>query len=616
MARFSSSLPPKVVVIGCSGHARVVIDILEAENRCRIVGLLDTYKPIRTTALGYQIIGNDEDLPGLVEANICDSVFVAVGDNHVRARILKRLRELVPAIHLVTTVHPSAQIARDVLIGAGTVIMPGVVVNAGCRIGECCILNTCSSLDHDSTMEDFSSLGPRAVTGGTVVIGACSAIAIGAVVSHAISIGGQTVIGAGAVTLRDIPGEVVAYGVPARVIRKRSAGEAYLGERFYDAPSFGSAPQGVAVADSSMRVKFIPSSSPEWNARLARTSHDFFHTSNYHQLSEFFGQGKAWLSVYGNEEKFLVWPIILQEVTNPGAASPGPLTDITSVYGYTGPTTCRCEHDKTFLRAAWNALRELWSSHNVVSAFTRFHPLLGNQNYLPYLRDERAHTEFEHGNYAEGATIAVDVTRTPDETWHSYSRHLQRTLRRLINLGIEIMPDPEWVQLDEFVRMYHSTMKRNNASGFYYFSKSYFSKLREALGVHGSLMVARVGDQIAAAGLLIEYHGIVSVHLLATDDKFVDTSPSKLLIHRTQEWARSRGNRLVHLGGGRGSRTDDPLFRFKSLFSDKSYPFFTGRWIPNRAVYNALAAQHPQAITAAQGTDTAESFFPAYRTLT
>ena len=229
----SSRVPimPRIVVVGCSGHARVVVDILEEQNRSQIVGLLDTYKVPGSELLGYKLLGTDDDLPALVAANICDNAIVAIGDNWARSRMVQRLRQLAPEIGFVAAIHPSARIARDVSIGSGTVIMAGTIVNPGCRIGEFCVLNTGSSLDHDSTMEPFSSLAPRAVTGGGVRIGAFAAICIGAVISHAIRIGEHTVIGAGATVVNDVPDRVVAYGTPARTIRERNPGDPYLDER-------------------------------------------------------------------------------------------------------------------------------------------------------------------------------------------------------------------------------------------------------------------------------------------------------------------------------------------------------------------------------------------------
>ena len=59
-------------------------------------------------------------------------------------------------------------------------------------------------------------------------VGRATAIGLGASVIHGVTIGDDTVVGAGAVVLRDVPERVVAYGVPARVARTRQPGEPYL----------------------------------------------------------------------------------------------------------------------------------------------------------------------------------------------------------------------------------------------------------------------------------------------------------------------------------------------------------------------------------------------------
>lgn len=63
---------------------------------------------------------------------------------------------------------------------------------------------------------------------GSTRLGAFSALGLGASVIQAVSIGEHTVIGAGAAVVGDIGGHVVAVGVPARVIRERRSGDAYL----------------------------------------------------------------------------------------------------------------------------------------------------------------------------------------------------------------------------------------------------------------------------------------------------------------------------------------------------------------------------------------------------
>lgn len=220
-----------IVIVGSSGHARVVIDIVEQERKLNIVGLIDRFRDVGEQTFGYTILGKEEELPQLVEEHCLEGVIVAIGDNFVRSLVVNRVSELCPQLEYKCALHPKAVVASGVSIGAGTVVMAGAVVNPGCSVGRFCILNTASSLDHDSVMGDFASLAPGVVTGGKCHIGSHSAIGIGAFLSNGVCIGEHTVIGAASLVLKPIGDLVVAYGVPARAIRCRRPGDIYLSNR-------------------------------------------------------------------------------------------------------------------------------------------------------------------------------------------------------------------------------------------------------------------------------------------------------------------------------------------------------------------------------------------------
>ncbi|MEM5317080.1 acetyltransferase [Paraburkholderia sp. JHI869] len=217
-----------IVLVGSSGHAKVVIDIVEKAGEYQIAGLIDGFRAVGEETLGYAVLGAEADLPSLIQARAVEGVIVAIGDNHVRARVVADLARDVPQLPLVSAIHPHAAIGKDTTIGPGTVVMAGAIVNPGCRIGAGCIVNTNASLDHDSVMEDFASLAPRVATGGHCRIGRFAAVSIGAVLRHRVTIGEHTVVGAGALVLGDVESYVVAYGSPARAVRTRQAGERYL----------------------------------------------------------------------------------------------------------------------------------------------------------------------------------------------------------------------------------------------------------------------------------------------------------------------------------------------------------------------------------------------------
>ena len=216
-----------IVIIGASGHAKVVIDIIEQQGSYKIVGLIDSFKEPGTTLMGYDVIGREDSIPELIAAKKIIGGIIAIGHNWVRHRIAKGIRELAPDFAFVNAIHPSVRIAREVTLGHGIAIMAGVSVNPGTRIGDFCFLNTNASVDHDNTLGEFSCLQPNAGTGGNVKIGAFSAISIGVTVIHGITVGSHTVIGAGATVLADIPDFVVAYGTPCRVIRRRESEDSY-----------------------------------------------------------------------------------------------------------------------------------------------------------------------------------------------------------------------------------------------------------------------------------------------------------------------------------------------------------------------------------------------------
>ena len=217
-----------IIIIGSSGHAKVVIDIVQQEGKYHIIGLIDRFRKVDEETIGYKILGKEEDLPKLIKMHTIKGILVAIGDNSIRAKVVSSVRETCPNICFVSAIHPHASIATNVSIGEGTVVMAGVSINPCVSIGEFCILNTNSSLDHDSKMANFSSLAPRVVTGGYCDIGEYSAICIGATLIERVHIGKHTVIGAASLVLKSLGAYTIAYGNPVKKIRARKQGDKYI----------------------------------------------------------------------------------------------------------------------------------------------------------------------------------------------------------------------------------------------------------------------------------------------------------------------------------------------------------------------------------------------------
>lgn len=218
----------KIVVFGASDHTRYTIDIIEQAGLYEIVGILDFALEKGSAYGGYEILGRDEDLPELMASLGFNKGIIAIGENYIRYKVVSKVSRLSSGFSFVSAIHPSAIMGKNVEIGAGTMIMAGVIINNDTVIGQHCFLATKASIDHDSSLGDYSSLSPGVTTGGSVKIGYCTAIGLGANILHGKTIGDHSVVGSGALVVKNIGDNVVAYGAPAREIRRREIGEKYL----------------------------------------------------------------------------------------------------------------------------------------------------------------------------------------------------------------------------------------------------------------------------------------------------------------------------------------------------------------------------------------------------
>jgi len=216
-----------IVVFGSGGHAKAVSDVVEADGRYHIIGLIaptDTKKSV----LNYPILGSDEIISHILNKYKIQAGIVAIGHNYLRAQVVKRIKKQCPVFNFITPKHPCAIISRHATIGHGSVLWPGAVVGPDVHIGNHVIIYSNTCIEHDTEIQDFCSLAPGCCTGGNVYIGTQSHIGVGTSILHGTSIARHCVIGAGSVVCNDIPEQSVAVGAPCRVIRHRSKEEKYL----------------------------------------------------------------------------------------------------------------------------------------------------------------------------------------------------------------------------------------------------------------------------------------------------------------------------------------------------------------------------------------------------
>lgn len=205
----------RVLVVGGGGHAKVVIELLQ-ESGYEIPFCI-TAEDFDEVIFDIPILKGDLNLVRLYNEGF-RNVFVAIGNNAIRAKLIVKVLGL--GYQLVNAIGVSAKISPSVKLGKGIAIMNGAVINALACIGDGCIINTGASIDHDCSIGEMVHIGPRCGLAGNILVGAGAFLGIGVMVKPGVRIGSNSVLGAGGAVISDIPANVIAFGVPARVMQQ------------------------------------------------------------------------------------------------------------------------------------------------------------------------------------------------------------------------------------------------------------------------------------------------------------------------------------------------------------------------------------------------------------
>ena len=242
--------------------------------------------------------------------------------------------------------------------------------------------------------------------------------------------------------------------------------------------------------------------------------------------------------------------------------------DIESPYGYGGPLATTKDSD--FLRRAWSSYNKWCENRGVLAEFIRFHPLAKNWAHYP------------GAVWLNRETVWIDLD---NPIGSGYEQRVRTAVKKAAQqVTIEIGETPS--ALPEFRRLYDSLMREIGASSFYFFPESYFEAFKGWEDTF--LAVARAQDEIVAASLFMIGGNFIEYHLSAANPTGKRLSASNLLLHEVSEFARRRGLKKFHLGGGTDRSSDNRLLFFKAGFSPLRGQFHVGGRVINQIEYDVM----------------------------
>lgn len=197
-----------MLIYGASGHAKVIIDIINSNSGKEVIKFIFDDDPKIGSLIGYSV---EHSWSKELEK---EPAILAIGNNHIRRKLAGKLLQFHSAL-----IHSKATLSERSQIGKGTVVMAGAVINADVKIGRHCIINTGAIIEHDVKANDYCHVSPGAVITGNVEIGKGAHVGAGSTIIPGISVGKWAIIGAGAVVIEDVPDFAVVVGNPAKIIK-------------------------------------------------------------------------------------------------------------------------------------------------------------------------------------------------------------------------------------------------------------------------------------------------------------------------------------------------------------------------------------------------------------
>ncbi|CAM2075847.1 MAG: acetyltransferase [uncultured Clostridium sp.] len=200
-----------IIVIGCGGHSKVIVDAIEQIDEFRIKGYLDDNK----YGKGYR----DYDvLDKIMNVGVYDNentwFVIAIGDNNIR----KCISNSFPNLKYATIIHKNASISPSSTIGFGSVVLDASIINADSKIGSHVIINTRSIVEHDCVIGNYCHLSPGSIICGGNIVDDNVHIGANSVIIPCKVINKNSIIGAGSTVINSVEINDIVVGCPAKSI--------------------------------------------------------------------------------------------------------------------------------------------------------------------------------------------------------------------------------------------------------------------------------------------------------------------------------------------------------------------------------------------------------------
>lgn len=265
--------------------------------------------------------------------------------------------------------------------------------------------------------------------------------------------------------------------------------------------------------------------------------------------------------------------------------------DLSSPYGYGGWIV----EGEGNLSGLFSEYQKWCKDNSIISEVIRFHPVIANQEKVREYYDV-----MDLGN-----TVCIDISNK-DAIWANFSAKNRNVIRKAINNNVTIHHELSKEKMNEFIKVYNTTMDRDNADSYYYFKDDFYDSILNELGNNTDIYYALYEDKIIAASIILKANDKLSYHLSGSLKEYGSLAATNLLLYTVACDGFNQGYKTFHLGGGVGSK-EDSLYKFKKAF----YRLDGRQYSIGRMVFDA--DKYDYLVKLREGEKGRDNFFPLYR---
>ncbi len=312
---------------------------------------------------------------------------------------------------------------------------------------------------------------------------------------------------------------------------------------------------------------------------LSKSKQDVYFTPQYYKLHEEHGDGKAKCFVFIKDNDFALYPFLINSINELGYKTNVECFDIQGAYGFNGVIST--SNESSFKTGFKESFHEFCKQENIITEFTRFHPLIRNESFSEYMEI-----------IGVREMVLLDLCNEYDFIWNKcYSSVNRNMIRKAVNQNISASASDKIEDYHDFIDIHDQTMKNVGAEKYFYFSENYFLKFRELLNKQHRLVVAKKDGKSICAMLLFINGDYAHYHLSGRVKEYSNTGVNNLILDEAIKIAKQEGCKMFHLGGGNSNEANDSLLKFKSDFSKQRVMLQIGKKIHNHDVYNQIVNQ-------------------------